>query len=85
MTQVELHPAFFWICDDCGRDNFVRARTVEPESDEGRELHALVERVLDTADEIAEPLGIEPDGIWVTRPEEVMCQYCRAVFTTTED
>lgn len=36
--NVELHPAFFWICDDCGRDNFVRCRTL---ADEEVEVESL--------------------------------------------
>lgn len=31
-TSVEIHQAFLWTCDDCGRDNFERAITVSPET-----------------------------------------------------
>ena len=24
-SHIELHPAFVWDCDDCGRENFVRS------------------------------------------------------------
>ena len=29
MNTVELHPAFFWDCDQCGRQNFERGVTHE--------------------------------------------------------
>lgn len=27
---VELHNAFLWTCEECGRDNFARTVTVDP-------------------------------------------------------
>ena len=65
-TKVELLPAHMWICDACGRDNFVRCRQVDPESDEGREL--------------AEDAGRFMEGDFLTAPDRVACDFCHAEF-----
>lgn len=65
---VELRPAYEWTCEDCGRDNFVRAvvPSLSPEEIE----------------EIREDHGIDDwqPGDWYTRPDSVTCEHCGAEF-----
>ena len=32
LPEIELHPAWFIICNECGRDTYGRSPVVEPES-----------------------------------------------------
>lgn len=66
---VELLPAFLWVCDVCGRDNFERCRRIEPESLEAAELQAF-----------AEEFKIHHEGDFLESPGEVKCAYCGAEF-----
>ncbi len=84
MRVVELHQAFTWICDDCGRDNFSRAIRVEPESIEGQEIAQLVNRAVAEANEATETLGLMVNGDWIMAPEVVRCTYCKSLFRTRE-
>lgn len=43
MQKVELHTAFAWTCDNCGRDNFTRGIQPSPESLEVDERELLSE------------------------------------------
>lgn len=70
---VELHEAFFWACDDCGRDNFARAVEIEPESD----LIADEDRV-EAA--VAMATAGANGGAFLMRPGEVKCSWCGAEF-----
>lgn len=69
MTKVELHQAFQWTCEECGRDNFARA--VVPESLEGQIPEGL---------ELEDFEG----GQWVTAPNRVTCEHCGERFETEE-
>jgi hypothetical protein len=72
-ATVELHHAFFWICDACGRDNFARAVTVAPESlgpDDRAEFEAA-----------GFDLG---RGEFTTRPDAVACGHCGAEFDVAD-
>jgi len=40
--KVELHVAWQWTCDNCGRDNFVRAITYERDRDDPPEYEGMV-------------------------------------------
>lgn len=41
MHKVELHPAFWWTCDSCGRENYGRAvRPSNAGTDDGEWLLA---------------------------------------------
>ena len=84
VRQVELVQAFLWTCEDCGRDNFERAVTVEPESMEGQEVTELVQQVTDDANESAQALGIEVGGDWLMAPPHVTCRHCGAEFSTDQ-
>jgi hypothetical protein len=74
MTTVELHMAFLWTCDDCGRDNFVRGVTVAPEAIDPDELPG----------DVAEWLDAGGDGGWMSAPDRVTCEHCRATFDTEQ-
>jgi uncharacterized Zn finger protein len=69
-SHVELHPAFVYDCDECGRENFVRS--IVGEFDE------------ETLDEMREDHGITEyeAGDWHSAPRTVKCQFCGSVFAT---
>lgn len=77
---VELHQAFLWTCEECGRDNFERAVHLSPESVEGRELSLRAREAYGDASEAAEALGVETDGAWLMAPSRVRCSSCSAEF-----
>lgn len=62
---VELHLAYRWDCDDCGGENFERARTLTREE-------ALNEV---DPEALAEFSG--SDGVFLTSPDEVVCRHCQ--------
>lgn len=74
MPEVELHDAYVWTCDACGRDCFVRAVTVEMTDDD---IVAMQIRH-----------GGEPEdwqtGKWITRPDEVTCDHCGKTYTVEQ-
>lgn len=74
MSRAELHAAFAWDCDSCGRENFVRAVTVEMSQE-------------DIEGMIAEHGGDPEDwrtGHWESRPDEVTCQHCGTEYEVFE-
>jgi hypothetical protein len=71
MTKTEIWPAWQWTCDTCGKDNFVRAITIDL---------TIAER-----QRFADIHGVELDqveGGHVAHPERVKCQYCESEFET---
>lgn len=70
--EVEMHQAYLWTCDDCGRDQFERAIPVARDSldEEDKEaFDALLEGV---------------DGVHaLAAPQEVTCKDCGAKFRAT--
>ena len=67
---IELHAAYMFDCEMCGRENFIRA--ISPEfSDEEK-------------DELKKEMGIEEDGLadLLLLPEKVICQFCNVEFYT---
>lgn len=72
---VELHNAFVWDCDDCGRENFVRA--------------VIAELTKEDVDHMIAEYGGDREewetGRWTTRPDEVSCEHCGAEFVVEED
>lgn len=69
---VELHMAWSWDCDACGRENFTRGLRPEFTKEDVRE--------------IARDLGVKPRDVDLTEftgaPETVRCPHCGATFTT---
>lgn len=65
---IELRMAWEWTCDDCGRDQFVRAPMVSVEQMKDGAIVAAVE-------------AEEMDGVsWHLRPQHVICRFCDAGF-----
>lgn len=71
--NIELHPAFVFDCDSCGRENFVRS--VVREFDE------------ETVAEMREDHGIQPweVGDFQMAPESVTCKYCGCKYEVNHD
>lgn len=69
MKMVELHIAYMWTCEECGRDNFERGITRELNDEERQEV---------------EPMGIaiEAESLWTMAPDAVTCKYCQTQFGT---
>lgn len=70
MIQIELHPAFVWDCDECGRQNFERA-IIPPFQSKADEEY--VRQILDITPE---------EGFPVMAPFNVSCRKCEARFET---
>lgn len=68
MKEVELFPAFMWDCDNCGRENFVRA-TIPQLSEEERA-------------ELKYEYDIDMDGFIMESPKRVICKFCETKFKT---
>jgi ribosomal protein L37AE/L43A len=68
--ETELFQAFFWTCENCGRDQFERAIAVELNSEEMHELR--------------EDFGVESytPGEFVRAPASVKCNHCGEQFQT---
>ena len=75
MLTVELHPAYFFACDDCGRDSFGHMicadLTREDKVDALRKMGKL---------ESYEDLPDDVDGDLIMYPAIVYCQHCNAEF-----
>jgi hypothetical protein len=69
-SHIELHPAFVWDCDDCGRENF--ERSIVGDFDE------------ETLQQMRDEHGIQPweAGDLHTAPTVVTCRHCGSVFGT---
>lgn len=79
MQEVELHQAWLWTCENCGRDNFARSITVEFDSVEEKEEAFRAVYHLDPFEELPESWD---QCDCVTCPERVECDFCEAVFKT---
>ena len=66
--EVELHPAYIWDCDNCGRENVVRP------------MPAFLDR--DDEEEMREELGVDPSeqGVFLEVPGVVTCKFCNACY-----
>jgi hypothetical protein len=79
---VELVQAFLWTCEECGRDNFERAITLESESIDPDDLPEAAGTDPETVREWLQSGG---EGAWVTAPSHVRCQHCGAEFDVATD
>lgn len=87
MTDTELHAAFCWDCDNCGKENFVRA--IEGDIDEAAmeaQLDQIVPELIATeAEELDDGSMMSP--FFVQRiclmPATVCCTFCGSTFTST--
>jgi hypothetical protein len=73
MVKIELHPAYAWDCDACGRENFVRGLVAEMSEEELADAR--------------ERFGLESweMGGFLRVPVVVVCQFCGADFETVPD
>lgn len=71
--MVEMHPAFFWDCPECGTENFERA--ISPELSES-ELEALRED---------HGVNVWESGEFLMMPLKVTCKRCNKAFVTEHD
>jgi rubrerythrin len=67
MDKVELLPAHFWICDNCGAENFERG--LVPEISEAEELQLKEEYGFD-----------EIKGHFMVAPSDVKCPECETQY-----
>lgn len=76
MQTVELVPAWFWYCDECGRGNFENSIEICLDSPEA-------EAIL-SQDEIQELLEMTGVGkpVLMSQPKEVKCKHCSHEFRT---
>lgn len=79
MDQVELHTAYEWVCDKCGRTCYCSGAHLDMSDEENekalREAHGL-----DDWQEIPEELG----GEWITMPKQVTCEHCGETYKTVD-
>lgn len=75
MTTIELHPAFSFDCDSCGREGFHRGVVV-----------AFSAEDMATIADLYQTEGVElAAGVWHFKPATVECTHCGAVFSVAED
>lgn len=95
MTPIELHKAYYFACEDCGRDNFVRAITLEPEmvkamaeemgEDDAEEFEEIAKRFHEfMAANQDSDLDFSGGISFEMCPKVVACNYCGAEFRTFE-
>jgi rubredoxin len=77
VDAVELHQAFLWTCEECGRDNFERAITIAPESIDPDDLPSVLGL---EPEEVKEWMESGGGGSWTTAPTHVCCPHCEARF-----
>lgn len=77
MTRIELHPAYCWDCDACGRQNFLRAvnRDATPE-EMLRQSGILIDAgiIEPEMDEVLEGVQFQQT------PRDVTCEHCGTRF-----
>lgn len=75
MEEVELHQAFFWTCNQCGKDNFIYAVTVRLSEEQVQEV-------------VKERGGTEDfwrNGAYLQTPNKVTCKFCSAQYKSVDD
>ena len=81
LPTVEIHQAFVWTCDSCGRDNFERAIAVSPEEIDPSDIPVDDP---ETAEMIREWIDGGGEGAFVRAPANVTCPHCGAEFGTID-
>ena len=74
--EVDLRLAFEWTCEECGRDIFEHAITIDKSSFDKEEL-----------EEIIESFGLDEheEGVLQMAPQEVLCPYCKIKYKIKMD
>lgn len=68
MKKAEMHPAYSWVCSECGTLNFIAGRAIELSEEDIAELK--------------EELGIEvyEEGSFYKYPNTCKCSACQEEF-----
>ena len=83
MERVEMHQAYVWDCNQCGRENFERAIEFDGPQEEKDEML----RQMGAIDEWQSEADL-PDGVGIglqMAPDKVTCKHCQAVFETERE
>lgn len=85
--EVELHCAYVWDCDSCGRENFERAiegDCTEPVMRQNKEsvLALMVAEERDCVDEGDGFYAPEFIAVISLAPKRVLCRFCGQAFGT---
>jgi hypothetical protein len=84
LRSVEMHAAFLWTCEDCGRDSFHRGITLDDQLAErltSAATRAEADAILAELSEGA-PEGTAYGGSWLIQPTVVACEHCGSRFET---
>jgi ribosomal protein S27E len=73
-ATVELHQAYEWTCEKCGRQNFGSSITAELTPEERQEM---LHDIGDVDDDDREYVL---NGCFLTSPDEVTCAHCGETF-----
>ena len=80
--KVLLQSAYWWMCPDCGQENFTRAVSLDLTDEEKREMIAQAEGVdvdeVEIEEEMLRNLQV------MASPEEVQCFNCSEVFESED-
>jgi DNA-directed RNA polymerase subunit RPC12/RpoP len=80
--KVEMQHAWEWICDECGRNNFVSSVVAEMPPEERLQFAKDQGMIEMWATELPEELK---SGDFMTFPTEVKCSHCGSEFETEHD
>lgn len=69
---VELHPASFWDCPECGKENFIR-HFIEEKPQDGNATDIVCQETDDEGHEYVYPI-----------PQAVKCIHCDCMFVTKD-
>jgi hypothetical protein len=80
MNTVELHAAWSWCCDECGKDNFEYSVNLDLSKygKEERRAIAISIRLIERDEETPESFEV------LSQPEEVQCSHCAAMFAVMD-
>jgi hypothetical protein len=84
---VELHQAYVWTCDECGRDQFERGVTysLQEVADMEPDFISMCSEMISAAEEMADPEnGVDLVMGFTKGPDEVECNHCGHVYGTRE-
>lgn len=70
-----MRPAYEWTCEECGRDQFVKCEVADIHPDDAEQFAADNDLDID-------PDELREEGMFVTYPDEVTCQFCGETFDT---
>ena len=75
LPTIELMPAFYWICQECGRDNFAPALVLDREELEEHDPEAA---------ELVQELGMGGGAGVFYAPTDVICVHCKTAYDVAE-